>query len=112
MQQVLGNLLGNAIKYTPPGGRIRVRVSREAGRVDISISDTGIGIEPGQIERMFEPFRQDPRARALCRDGLGLGLPIARRLAELQGATLNAMSPGSDCGSTFTLSIPLQDAQP
>ena len=112
MQQVLGNLLANAIKYTPPGGRIRVRVSRHQGRGEIRVCDNGIGIDPAQLERMFEPFRQDPRARALCRDGLGLGLSIARRLVELQGGTLSAHSAGCDSGSTFTVSLPLRAGKP
>ena len=112
MQQVLGNVLANAIKYTPLGGRIRVRVSRSQGFAQVSISDNGIGIEPDQIERMFDPFRQDPRARAICREGMGLGLAIARRLAELQGGALEAQSAGADKGSTFTVSLPLRPEAP
>ena len=111
-QQVLGNVLANAIKYTPPGGRIRVRASRIEGFAQVCVSDDGIGIDPDQIERMFEPFRQDPRARALCREGLGLGLPIARRLAELQGGALQAQSAGTNKGCTFTLSLPLRREAP
>lgn len=111
MQQVLGNMLANAIKYTPEGGVLQVRIARRDCQAVISVSDNGIGIDPDQIERMFEPFRQDPRARAISRDGMGLGLPIARRLAELQGGTLQASSAGKDLGSTFTLSLPIRENQ-
>lgn len=112
IHQVLGNLLGNAIKYTRERGSIQVRVARDGADAVIRVCDNGIGIEPGQLEAMFEPFRQDPRARALSRDGLGLGLAIARRLVELHGGTMKGESRGPEQGSTFTVTLPVNRDRP
>jgi signal transduction histidine kinase len=108
MQQVLGNVIGNAVRYTPPGGRIGVRVRREGPRATVSVSDNGIGIETGQLQRLFGMFQRAPRARAVCGDGLGLGLAVSRRLAEMHGGSLEAFSDGKDKGSTFRISLPAQ----
>ncbi len=108
LRQVLLNLLANAIKYTPPGGRVRLAAAVEAGTLRVSVHDTGVGIAPEDIERVFLPFER------LARDGspgAGLGLTIARRIAELHGGTLRATSaPG--IGSTFTLRMPARDLAP
>ncbi len=101
MQQVVLNLVDNAIKFTPTGGTVAVRV--EDGR--ISVRDTGIGIPPDQIERIFEPFHQAPQADGSKHAGAGLGLAISRKLVLLHGGTIGATSvPGS--GSEFTVELP------
>ncbi len=107
LQQVLRNLLGNAIKFTPRGGEIHIGVTRRDSFVDVAVSDTGSGIEPARLSQIFERFREpDPRTAAGS-SGLGLGLIIAQRLVELHGGSLSAASPGEGAGSTFTVSLPL-----
>jgi PAS domain S-box-containing protein len=108
LRQVLVNLVSNAIKYTPPGGRVRVTARGTGGRVEVAVEDTGIGIAAADLERIFEPFE---RLHHQATPGAGLGLPIARRIVELHGGTLTAHSePGS--GSTFRLTIPRAAAVP
>jgi len=105
LAQVLDNLLGNAIKYTEPGGRITVAAEKAGGHASITVRDTGIGIDPDEIETLFEPYRQagggDRKA------GLGLGLTLAKRLVELHGGTVTAHSEGPGRGSEFTIRLPL-----
>lgn len=105
LQQVLWNLVKNAIKFTPEGGSIIVRSRNEGGRLVLEVADTGIGIEPGDLGRIFHPFEQaeDPRTRKF--GGLGLGLAISRSIAEAHGGTLTAESPGRDQGATFRLAL-------
>jgi signal transduction histidine kinase len=100
--QVLGNLVANAIKFTPPGGRIALRLTEADGQARLAVADTGAGMEPGRVEQAFQRFAQlQPDRR-----GLGLGLYISRCLVEAQGGRLTATSaPGQ--GSTFTLTLPL-----
>jgi signal transduction histidine kinase/CheY-like chemotaxis protein len=102
LRQILWNVVKNAVEFTPPGGRIRLRtVAAGAGRVAVEVEDTGAGIEPSDLGRIFEPFEQAaPRAR-----GLGLGLSISRALAEAQSATLTAVSVGQGRGATFRLEL-------
>ncbi len=101
LQQVILNLVDNAIKFTPPGGTVSVRV--EGGR--ISVRDTGIGIPPDQLDRIFEPFHQVPQSDGSKHAGAGLGLAIARKLVALHGGTLSATSvPGN--GSEFSVELP------
>lgn len=107
MHQVLLNLVGNAIKYTPAGGRIDIRIRGDGARATIAISDNGIGFAPDRTESLFQMFQRDPRARALSGQGLGIGLAVARRLVELHGGTLTARSDGLDQGSTFVVALPL-----
>jgi signal transduction histidine kinase len=105
IKQVLLNLLSNAIKFTPEGGRVEVLAKPVAGRVEISVSDTGIGIAPEDQEAVFDEFRQVGTDSATKREGTGLGLTLARRFVELHGGRLWVKSaPGQ--GSTFTLSLP------
>ena len=102
LQQVLLNLLTNAIKFTPAGGRISVSCKRDGRRVLLRVRDTGIGIAPEQVQRVFEPFVQLDTTRA---DGVGLGLAISRELTRAMGGELTAEStPGA--GSTFTIALP------
>jgi PAS domain S-box-containing protein len=107
LQQVIWNLLRNAIKFTPEGGKIDVRTRDEGGRLFIEVADSGIGIEPADVDRIFKAFEQveDPRYRKL--GGLGLGLALSRSITEAHGGTLAASSPGRDQGATFTLVLPL-----
>jgi signal transduction histidine kinase len=102
LRQVILNLLVNAIKYTPRGGRVRLTVEERVGGLRISVRDTGAGIAPGDLERAFEPFERLGQHET---PGAGLGLPLARRIVELHGGTLTATStPG--IGSVFTVRLP------
>ena len=108
LQQVVWNLLSNAVKFTPAGGRVSVTLAR-AGDVDtLSVSDTGLGIEPGFLAHAFDTFRQADASSTRQHGGLGLGLSIARRLVELHGGSIEAVSDGPGRGSTFTVRVPAQ----
>ncbi len=107
--QIITNLISNAVKYTSPGGSITVKLRRENGNVVLTVTDTGIGIASEYLEAIFERFRQRDSSSRRSYGGLGLGLTIARRLAELHGGTVFASSPGIGEGSTFTLTLPLAD---
>jgi PAS domain S-box-containing protein len=106
VQQILWNIIRNAVKFTPSDGKVIVRSNNENGNVRISISDTGIGIEPEVIGRIFSPFEQADRLITRQFGGLGLGLTISKRLAELHNGTLVAQSDGRDRGATFVLTLP------
>ena len=105
LQQILLNLLSNAIKFTPPGGMISVTCAPRADRMEIQVTDTGVGIPPDKLETIFEPFVQLARGQTVGVVGTGLGLSISRDLARAMGAELSAVSK-LDEGSTFTLSLP------
>jgi signal transduction histidine kinase len=106
LQQVAWNLINNAVKFTPAGGRVTVRTTNPAGgRIAIEVSDTGVGIEPEFLPRVFDAFGQEERTVTPGRGGLGLGLTIARRLVELHGGTLTASSRGLGEGSTFVVEL-------
>lgn len=106
LSQMLGNLLDNACKYTPDGGRIVVSVEAHAETVEISVTDTGIGIDPAKIPELFELFHQVDTTLDRASGGLGIGLSVVRRLAELHGGRVHATSPGAGQGATFTLELP------
>ena len=107
LAQVVSNLLNNAVKYTPNGGRIELVARREAGAVVISVTDSGIGISPEALPLVFEMFTQVGRNRDRSQGGLGIGLALVRRLVELHGGSVTAESPGVGLGSTFTVRLPL-----
>jgi PAS domain S-box-containing protein len=107
LQQVLWNLLSNAVKFTNRGGKVQVRLQQVNSHVEVSVADTGIGIAPEFLPHVFERFRQADAGIARERGGLGLGLAIARQLAEMHGGTIVAASDGVAHGSTFTLKLPL-----
>jgi signal transduction histidine kinase/ActR/RegA family two-component response regulator len=107
LQQVVWNLLSNAIKFTPPGGRVEVRLEHADAKLQISVSDNGQGIGGDFLPFIFDRFRQADGTSTRRHGGLGLGLAIARHLIELHGGTIHAQSPGKDCGSTFTIKLPL-----
>lgn len=105
--QVLSNLVNNALKFTPRGGTVRVALAATDDRVVIRVTDTGIGIQPEMLTRLFEPFVQEDRSLTRQHGGLGLGLSIARDLVRLMGGRIEAESAGPNKGSTFTVSFPL-----
>ena len=107
LQQVLWNLLSNAVKFTNRGGKVQVRLARVNSHLELSVADTGIGISAEFLPFVFERFRQADAGIARERGGLGLGLSIARQLAELHGGTIAASSGGVGQGSTFTLTLPV-----
>ena len=105
-QQIIWNLLKNAIKFTPEGGEIVISSENPSGTMlTVTVRDTGIGIEPDAMQRIFDPFEQGNRSFEHRVGGLGLGLAISKSLAQAHGGTLIAQSDGSNCGSTFTLSL-------
>jgi PAS domain S-box-containing protein len=111
LRQVIWNLLTNAVKFTPEGGRVEVRVERTDSHVRIKVSDTGEGIDPKFLPYVFDRFRQADASTTRKRGGLGLGLAIVRHLVELHGGTVSAESEGRGRGTTFTVSLPAADTQ-
>ena len=107
IQQVVWNLLANAIKFTPEGGRVDVFVERSNGHMELRVVDTGQGISPDFLPHVFERFRQADPATTRRYTGLGLGLALVRQLVELHGGTVEAASPGVGRGATFTVRLPL-----
>lgn len=109
LSQVLGNLLQNADKFTNPGGRVAVRLSRDSERdaALLTVEDSGIGMEPDILSRLFEPFSQADRSLDRSRGGLGLGLALVKGLVDLHGGEVEAMSEGHASGSSFRVRLPL-----
>ncbi len=107
LQQVLWNLLTNAVKFTPPGGRIDVVLERVSSHVEIAIEDTGIGIKPEFLSFAFDRFRQADSSTTRRHGGLGLGLSIVKHLVELHGGSVRVKSPGEGQGATFIVNLPL-----
>lgn len=113
MQQVFWNLLTNAVKFTPVGGRITLSTANDSsGRIAVRIQDTGIGMEADLLKRLFKPFEQGTSDQGQRVGGLGLGLSIAKALVEAHGGQLSASSPGTNQGSTFELVLLSTDARP
>ncbi len=104
--QVLLNLVGNALQYTPPGGTVRIAARHDGDTVAISVSDTGIGIPAKHLPHLFTRFYRVDKSRSRAGGGSGIGLTIARHLVEAHGGTLRAESAGPGQGSTFTLTLP------
>ena len=107
LQQVVWNLLTNAIKFTPEGGRVDVFIESAAEHVEVRVVDTGQGISPELLPHVFDRFRQASDATTRRHTGLGLGLGIARSLVELHGGTVRAASAGVGQGATFTVRLPI-----
>jgi signal transduction histidine kinase len=107
LQQVVWNLLTNAIKFTPSGGRVTISLQEQEGYAALSVSDTGEGIAAEFLPHVFEMFRQAEPANTRRYGGLGIGLSIVRRLVELHGGTIAAESAGPGCGATFRVLLPL-----
>jgi signal transduction histidine kinase len=106
IEQIVGNLMGNAIKYAPDGGEIHVALASEDGGILLSVRDSGIGVPTGVLERIFEPFGRAPNAVGRNIEGLGLGLYICRQIAEQHGGRLWAESAGEGEGTTMRLWLP------
>jgi PAS domain S-box-containing protein len=106
LQQMLWNVIRNAAKFTPDGGHIYIRTRDERMHVQISIEDTGVGIEPAQIGKLFNAFEQGSENMSRQFGGLGLGLAITKALTDAHGGTVSAHSPGAHCGATFTFTLP------
>jgi CheY-like chemotaxis protein len=105
IEQVLANLVTNAIKYTPPGGRIRVTLRADGDAAALTVEDLGFGISPGLLPFIFDMYVQADRTLDRARGGLGIGLPLVRRLLELHGGSITASSAGEGQGSTFTVRL-------
>jgi CheY-like chemotaxis protein len=109
LAQIVSNLLNNAAKYTPQGGKIELTVSEDAGNAVVSVKDTGIGIPEAELPKVFEMFTQVGRHLERAQGGLGIGLALVRRLAELHGGSIDARSGGMGRGSEFTVRLPLAE---
>jgi PAS domain S-box-containing protein len=107
LQQVVWNLLSNAVRFTPAGGRVLVELKRAGPEAELTVTDTGRGMAPGLVPRVFDRFRQGESGTMRSHGGLGLGLSIARQIVELHGGTIRADSPGEGRGATFTVCLPL-----
>jgi CheY-like chemotaxis protein/two-component sensor histidine kinase len=107
LEQVVWNLLMNAVKFTPRGGRIQVHLQRVNSHVEVVVSDTGQGIAPDVLPFIFDRFRQGDSSTTRAHGGLGLGLALVKHLIELHGGTVAAHSPGEGRGATFVVDLPL-----
>ncbi len=112
LAQVVGNLLNNAAKYTPPGGCIGLAMRREGDSAVVQVSDNGIGIAAESLQQVFEMFAQVSEDAYRVQGGLGIGLSLVRRLVELHGGSVSASSEGPGRGATFTVRLPLADEAP
>lgn len=110
LRRVVFNLVGNAVKFTPNGGSVRVSASVTGSRLRVAISDTGQGVDPADVDRIFLPFEQGDGSTSREHQGTGLGLTISRRLVELHGGRLSVQSEGRGRGATFAFEIPLDPA--
>jgi len=105
--QAIGNLLHNAAKFTPPGGRIRLEARRLGDELLVSVEDNGMGLTPDHIASAFDLFTQGERSLDRSQGGLGIGLSLVKGLVEMHGGRVGATSPGPGLGSTFTIRLPL-----
>ena len=111
LQQVVWNLLTNAIKFTPKGGQVHVLLQRVNSHLELSVSDTGIGIPPDYLPHVFDRFSQKDSSTTRAFGGLGLGLAICKQLVELHGGSIRAASQGEGKGATFSVQLPLSIIQ-
>jgi len=107
LTQVFTNLLTNSIKYTPPGGHIRIRLAAESEMAVVAVQDDGVGIAAEDLPRVFDLFAQSPAHRGVVDGGLGIGLAVVRSIVRLHGGTVWAHSEGRHRGSIFTVKLPL-----
>jgi signal transduction histidine kinase/ActR/RegA family two-component response regulator len=110
LQQVIWNLLSNAVRFTPPGGRIEISVARLGGSVEVAVCDSGPGIDAAFLPHVFERFRQGVSGTTRAHGGLGLGLAIVRHLVELHGGTVEATNNSPAAGATFRMVLPARPA--
>jgi len=111
LQQVVWNLLSNAVRFTPRGGRVQVVLERVNSHIEIAVSDTGQGIDPAFLPHVFERFRQGDVGTSRVHGGLGLGLAIVRHIVDAHGGSVHAESPGPGRGAVFTVKLPLMMAR-
>jgi PAS domain S-box-containing protein len=111
LQQIVWNLLSNAVKFTPTGGRVVVEVAEAQGTAQLQVTDTGVGIAPSFLPFVFDKFRQADGSATRQHGGLGLGLAIARHLAEMHGGSIDANSGGEGRGATFRMRLPLRESE-
>jgi signal transduction histidine kinase/ActR/RegA family two-component response regulator len=107
LQQVFWNLISNAVKFTPKGGRVQVELKKVDSHLEVSVTDNGEGIDPAFLPHVFDRFRQADATTSRAHGGLGLGLAIVRQLVELHGGTISVHSAGRNRGSTFVVSLPM-----
>jgi CheY-like chemotaxis protein len=107
IEQILGNLLINASRYTAEGGRIALEARREDGEAIVHVTDNGIGIAAEMLPHLFDPFAQADSSLDRAHGGLGIGLTLVRALAEMHGGSATAASEGEGCGSQFTVRLPM-----
>jgi CheY-like chemotaxis protein len=112
LQQVVANLVSNATKFTPPGGRIEIMIHREGVRIVLRVRDSGIGISEAILPHIFEPFIQAENSLDRAHGGLGLGLTLVKRLTEMHGGRVEAHSEGLGKGSEFAISLPVIAEEP
>jgi CheY-like chemotaxis protein len=105
--QAVANLLSNAVKYTERGGRIAVRTHRDGAQAVLSVKDSGIGIAPDRLDSVFEMFSQEEAALSRARGGIGIGLALTRKIVEMHGGKIQAMSEGPGRGSEFEIRLPV-----
>ncbi len=107
MGMAITNILNNAVRFTPDAGRIILSVEIRGSEVWISVNDNGVGLEPAQLEKIFERFYQVEDHMTRKQGGMGIGLSIAKALVQAHGGRIWATSPGLNLGTTFTLALPL-----
>lgn len=112
VQQIVWNLLSNAIKFTPKGGRVQIALERVNSHIEISVTDSGMGIDPQFLPHVFDRFSQSDSSIRRKHGGLGLGLAIVKQLVELHGGSVRVKSLGLNLGSTFTVALPLMPVHP
>ena len=105
LEQILTNLLNNAVKYTPPGGRIWLAAEQRDGRIVLRVRDSGIGIDPAALPRVFDPFWRESRECDDTKGGLGIGLALVRHCVELHGGAITAFSEGPGKGTEFVVHL-------
>ena len=105
--EVLANLLTNALRHTPTGGRVKVSTRQRDDRLEIAVTDNGEGIAPEHLDRVFERFYRIDPARSRASGGTGIGLAIVRAIVEAHGGTVTATSPGTGSGTAVTLLLPI-----
>jgi signal transduction histidine kinase len=106
LRQVIWNLVMNAVKFTPAGGRVDVAVGRSNEHVEIVVADNGVGISAAVLPQVFESFRQEDSSSTRAHGGLGIGLALVKQIVELHGGSVRAQSAGKGKGATFTVTIP------
>jgi signal transduction histidine kinase/CheY-like chemotaxis protein len=111
LEQIVVNLMTNAVKYTPAGGRIEIAIALESGRAVLRFRDTGVGIAADMLSRIFDLFAQVEETLERAKGGLGIGLTMVKRLVELHGGSVDAASPGVGQGSLFTVRLPLLEPE-